>query len=156
MMGLSTSLICIMLFCQTFGTVVCSKDNCTNPITKKLVVGYYCPADARTAQFANAPLHLCTHYCVSEFRCSMLSYYVNKRLCLVHNEICMEMVKDTADVQFNYAVCATETRMYLVAAFSRKHSGWSTFFAHEWRKPYGNDISLQRRNTPWKICAGQI
>ena len=95
MMGLSTSLMSIMLFCQTFRTVVCSKDNCTNPITKKVVVGYYCPADARTVQFANVPLHLCTHYCVSEFRCSMLSYYVNKGLCLVHNEICMEMVKDT-------------------------------------------------------------
>ena len=47
---------------------------------------YYCPVDARTIQFTNIPLQLCTHYCVSEVQCSILSYHVNKRLCLLHKK----------------------------------------------------------------------
>ena len=68
------------------------KDFCTNSITKKLINGYYCSADTNTVQFYYVPQHLCTHYCISIFQCPMLSYHVNKSLCLLHKDICVEMV----------------------------------------------------------------
>ena len=88
---------CIILFWETFGTVVCTTDICTKTITKKMVSVYHCPAGTRTVQLANVPLHLCTHHCVSEFRCYMLSNYVNKWL-RYEMKICKEMVKDTAEI----------------------------------------------------------
>ena len=44
---------------------------------------------------------VCTHYCVSEFQCSMLSYQVNGGVCKLHKENCVVMVQATDQV-FNY------------------------------------------------------
>ena len=82
----------IIISYVTTVTLAYAKDFCTNSITKKLINGYFCSADTKTVQFSYVPLHLCTHYCSSIFQCSMLSYHVNKSLCLLHKDICVEMV----------------------------------------------------------------
>ena len=83
----------IIISYVTIGTLAYAKELCTNSITKKLINGYYCSADTNTVQFYYVPQHLCTHYCISIFQCSMLSYHVNKNLCLLHKDICVEMVQ---------------------------------------------------------------
>ena len=111
MMG-STKSTCY-LFYQTFGTGFYKKDICTNHISKKLIKGYYCPVDTTTIQFAHVTHLLCTHYCVSVFQCSVLPYHVDKSMCLMHREVCTEMVKwQGTCAEFNYPVRATRTRMF--------------------------------------------
>ena len=79
----------IIILHVTTGTLVYAKDLCTDSVTKKLINGYVCPTKTQTAHFPHVPQHWCTHYCISKFQCSMLPYYVNKSLCLVHREICV-------------------------------------------------------------------
>ena len=97
-MGSAKSLICILLSYQTFGTEVYTNDICNRHITKKLINGYFCPADETTVQLFHVPHHICTHHCVSVLQCSVLSHYVDKRMCLMHKEVCIEMVKDKEHV----------------------------------------------------------
>ena len=97
-MGSTKSLTYILLLYQTFGTGVYTKDICTNPIYKKLIDGYYCHADTTTIQLCRVTHHICTHYCVSVFQCSMLSYHVDKSMCFMHREVCMEIMKDKEHV----------------------------------------------------------
>ena len=93
----------IIILYVTIGTLVYAKDSCTKSITKKLVNGYVCPTDTKTANFSYIPQHLCTHYCISIFQCSMLSYYVKQSLCLVLKEICVE-TKQAKEQVFSWIV----------------------------------------------------
>ena len=97
-MGLTKFLTSTFLLHQIFGTEVCTSDICKKPITKKLINGYYCPTVRTTVQLFRVPHHICTHHCISVMQCSVLSYYVDKRLCLMHKEVCLEMTKDKEHV----------------------------------------------------------
>ena len=96
--SLKKSLIWIMLSFLTHGTVICKNAICTNPITESHLDGYYCPVDTKTVQLSHVPHHLCTHYCLSVLQYPMFSYYKTKGLCIVHKEICVEMLQDRVQV----------------------------------------------------------
>ena len=94
-MRLIKFLSAIIPLCLTFLARYDAKDPCTKLIIKTLLNGYHCPADIATVTLPRVPLHLCTHYCVSRFRCPTFSYHVNTGVCFLHNNLCVELVKDT-------------------------------------------------------------
>ena len=95
-MGSTKPRVCLVLL--TLGILTFTEDICKNPIIKKLINGYYCPADTRTVKFSYVSHQYCTHYCVSMIQCSMFYYHVNKSMCFVHKQVCVEMVKDKEHV----------------------------------------------------------
>ena len=100
MMGHRKLLKCTVLLYLIFGSEVYTKNFRISLIAKKVPDGYYCPADNRTVFLSDAR-HVCTHYCVSEIQCSMLSYHMNGGLCMLHKETCVVMVQATDQV-FSY------------------------------------------------------
>ena len=84
-----------------FGPGVCTKNLRYTLIAKKVLNGYYCPSDTQTFYLSHVPRHVCTHYCVSEVQCSMMSYHVNRGICMIHKENCVVMVQSTEQV-FSY------------------------------------------------------
>ena len=90
--------IYIVLLFLIFRTMAYAKNLRTDLIVKEVPNGYYCRPDNRTVQLSHVPGHLCNHYCVSEFQCSMLSYHVNGGVCMVYTDICVEMMEDREQV----------------------------------------------------------
>ena len=95
MIGSTKSPVHIMLVYLMLRTGVYTTDICTNPFIKEPIYGYYCPTDTKTIQLFHVPHYICTHYCVSVLQGAVLSYHVNKGLCLIHKERCNLMVQDT-------------------------------------------------------------
>ena len=94
-------LVCIMLLFLIFGTMIYAMNLRTDLIAKEVPSGYYCSPDNRTVQLSHVAGHLCTHYCVSSFQCSMFSYHVQGSVCMVYKENCVEMVRGREQV-FSY------------------------------------------------------
>ena len=97
-MNLKKCLVCRTVLYLIIGAGADTKSGCTGMITRKLVNDFYCPADTGTIKLANVPLHVCTHYCISESQCPVLTYHPNRSLCLVHKDICVEMVRGAEQV----------------------------------------------------------
>ena len=90
--------ICTGLLYQIFGTAVCTKKFPTILTAKKVSNSYYCPSDIRTFYLSHVSRHVCTHYCVSELWCSMLSYHMDGGVCILHKENCVVMMVATDQV----------------------------------------------------------
>ena len=90
-------LACIMVY-QTFCMGNYTADNCEKCVIKKMINGYSCPTANRTTEHSNVPHHLCSHHCVSVGQWSMLSYHINKAVCLLYKDICVELVDDEGQV----------------------------------------------------------
>ena len=96
-MGLENFLAFMVLLDVTLWTEVSTK-NVRKTIFVKSFNGHHCPTETGMVKLSDVPLYLCTHYCISELQCSMLSFHVNNGVCMVHEEVCVEVVQATEQV----------------------------------------------------------
>ena len=94
-MGPTKYMTIIIQLCLILQTQIYTQDVCTHLITTKPLNGYHCPFDSGTVQLSHVPDYICTHYCVSRLQCPLMSYYVNKGICLLHKRLCVQMVQDS-------------------------------------------------------------
>ena len=89
---------CIIFIYVSFWQTICTEQVCVNYIAQKPLDGYHCPVDGRTIKLSQVTSNMCSHYCVTLSQCHIVSYDANRHLCLVHDSLCIEMVRDKEQV----------------------------------------------------------